>query len=101
MAKEECIEQWNKTGGISTLRNRKIFPISEKTPSTPLSKDTNIHTAGHLSKDDTQPSNGTPAQFSPRGDVSYEPPSRVLLMLVVGMSFSTRLYKIAEPPHVW
>lgn len=97
MAKEECIEQWNKTGGISTLRNRKIFPTSEKTPSAPLSKDTNIHATGRLSKDDTQPSNGTPAQFSSRVDVSNE----LLLMLVVGMSFSTRLYKIAEPPHVW
>lgn len=97
MAKEECIEQWNKTGGISTLRNRKICPTSEKTPSAPLSKDTNIHATGRLSKDDTQPSNGTPAQFSSRVDVSNE----LLLMLVVGMSFSTRLYKIAEPPHVW
>ncbi|KAF3844774.1 hypothetical protein F7725_007937 [Dissostichus mawsoni] len=101
MAKEECITQWNKTGDTSTLRNRKIFLTSEKTlqaPSTSLSKDKHSHTAGHLSEDGTQSSNG--AQFSTRGNLSKDPPSRVLLMLLVGLSFSTRLYKITEPPHV-
>ncbi|XP_034077787.1 protein O-mannosyl-transferase 2 [Gymnodraco acuticeps] len=101
MAKEECITQWNKTGDTSTLRNRKICLTSEKTlqaPSTSLSKDKHSHTAGHLSEDDTQSSNG--AQFSTRGNLSKDPPSRVLLMLLVGLSFSTRLYKITEPPHV-
>lgn len=105
MAKEECITQWNKTGDTSTLRNRKTFPLSEKTfqtPSTAVSKDKNSRTGGQLSEDDTQSSNGTSAQFSVRGSLSTnEPPSRVLLMLVVGLSFSTRLYKITEPPHVW
>lgn len=101
MAKEECIEQWNKTGAISSLRKRKPCPTSEKTPNTPLSKDKNIHTTGRLSKDDTQPSNGTAAHLSAKRNVSKEPFNRLLLMLVVGMSFSTRLYKITEPPHVW
>lgn len=95
MAKEEHTTQWNKTGDTSTLRNRKIFP-----PSTHLSKD-NSQTSGHLSEDDTQSSNGTSAQLAARGSVRNEATSRVLLMLVVGLSFSTRLYKIAEPPHVW
>ncbi|KAA8582270.1 hypothetical protein FQN60_009010 [Etheostoma spectabile] len=98
MAKEECITQWNKTGDTSTLRNRKIFPTSEKTlqsPFTPLSKDKNNQTAGH-----TQCSNGTSAPCLARENVSKDPPTRVLLMLVVGLSFSTRLYKITEPPHV-
>ncbi len=101
MAKEECTTQWNKTGGTSALRNRKTFPTSENTPSSPLSKDADSQTAGLLSEGDTQSSNGTSAQFSARGKVSNEPASRVLLMLVVGLSFSTRLYKITEPPHVW
>uniref|UniRef100_A0A4W6ERM6 Protein O-mannosyl-transferase 2 n=1 Tax=Lates calcarifer TaxID=8187 RepID=A0A4W6ERM6_LATCA len=104
MAKEECITQWNKTGDTSTLRNRKTFPLSEKTfqtPSTAVSKDKNSRTGGQSSEDDTQSSNGTSAQFSVRGSLgTNEPPSRVLLMLVVGLSFSTRLYKITEPPHV-
>uniref|UniRef100_A0A8C9XH70 Protein O-mannosyl-transferase 2 n=1 Tax=Sander lucioperca TaxID=283035 RepID=A0A8C9XH70_SANLU len=98
MAKEECITQWNKTGDTSTLRNRKIFPTSEKTlqtPSTLLSKDKNSQNAGH-----TQCSNGTSAQLLAREKFSKDPPTRVLLMLVVGLSFSTRLYKITEPPHV-
>ncbi|XP_030298848.1 protein O-mannosyl-transferase 2 [Sparus aurata] len=101
MAKEECISQRNKTAGdTSALRNRKVFPSSEKTPSSPLSKGTHSQTAGHHSEDDAQSSNGTSAQCSTRGNNSEEPPSRVLLMLVVGLSFSTRLYKIADPPHV-
>lgn len=100
MAKEECIAQWNKTGDTSTLRNRRLFPTSEKTPSITLSKDKHSQTAGHLSEDDTQSSNGTSAQLPTREDVRRDPPSRVLLMMVVGLSFSTRLYKITEPPHV-
>uniref|UniRef100_A0A8C9XHF3 Protein O-mannosyl-transferase 2 n=1 Tax=Sander lucioperca TaxID=283035 RepID=A0A8C9XHF3_SANLU len=51
--------------------------------------------AGH-----TQCSNGTSAQLLAREKFSKDPPTRVLLMLVVGLSFSTRLYKITEPPHV-
>lgn len=104
MAKEECATQRNKTGDASTLRNRRTFQPSEKiyqTPSTPVSKDKNCQTAGHLSEDDTRSSNGTSAQFSATERFSNEPPSRVLLVLVVGLSFSTRLYKIMEPPHVW
>uniref|UniRef100_A0A4W6EX21 Protein O-mannosyl-transferase 2 n=1 Tax=Lates calcarifer TaxID=8187 RepID=A0A4W6EX21_LATCA len=101
---QQCITQWNKTGDTSTLRNRKTFPLSEKTfqtPSTAVSKDKNSRTGGQSSEDDTQSSNGTSAQFSVRGSLgTNEPPSRVLLMLVVGLSFSTRLYKITEPPHV-
>lgn len=104
MAKEECTTQRIKSGDTSTLRNRKTFQFEEKTfqtPSTPVSEDKNCQTAGHLSGDDTHSSNGTSAQFSVRGRFSNESPSRVLLMLVVGLSFSTRLYKIAEPAHVW
>lgn len=101
MAKEKCTTQWNKTGDASTLRNRKICPTSEKTPSTPLPKDRNSQTAGHLPGGDTQSSNGTCAQFSAKGNVRSEPPSRVVLLLVLGLSLSTRLYKITEPPHVW
>lgn len=104
MANEEYITQWNNTGGPSALRNRKIFPASEKTfqtQSTALSKDKTSQAAGHLSDDDTQSSNGTSAQCPARGNVNNGPQSRVLLMLVVGLSFSTRLYKITEPAHVW
>lgn len=99
MAKEECTTQRKKSGDTSTLRNRKTLQLSEKTYqtlSTPVSEDKNCQT-----EDDTHSSNGTSAQLSARGRFSTEPPGRGLLALVVGLSFSTRLYKIAEPPHVW
>uniref|UniRef100_A0A3Q3W0E8 Protein O-mannosyl-transferase 2 n=1 Tax=Mola mola TaxID=94237 RepID=A0A3Q3W0E8_MOLML len=86
MAKEECFEQWSKTGDVSTLRKRNVCPPSERTPITPQSEDKNPRTT---SKDDPMSSNGT--------CVSAEPVSRLLLL---GLSFSTRLYKITEPPHV-
>lgn len=106
MAKEECITQCNKTGDTSTLRNRKVCPTPEKTsqaPSSRLSRDKPSQSAGHhLSGGDTQSSNGTSARCPAKEHGNNEAPSRVLLMmLVVGLSFSTRLYKITEPPHVW
>lgn len=94
MAKEECFTQLNTTGDTSALRNRKHFPTSAK-PLLRTSKDKDSPTAGHLPEDVTQSSNGTSGNFS------KDPQSSgVLLMLVVGLSFSTRLYKITEPPHV-
>uniref|UniRef100_A0A3Q1H5A0 Protein O-mannosyl-transferase 2 n=1 Tax=Anabas testudineus TaxID=64144 RepID=A0A3Q1H5A0_ANATE len=102
MAKEECAPQRNKSGDTSTLRNRRTVQPSEKiyqTLSTPASKDNTCRTAGSVAGDDSRSSNGT-SELSSRGRLSDESPSRVLLMLVVGLSFSTRLYKITEPPHV-
>lgn len=102
MAKEECISQWNKTEDSSTLRHRKVFLTPAKTPNvlfTSLSKDKTSQDAGHSSEDDRQSSNGSSSQFSDRGRDEF--PRKVLLILVVGLSFSTRLYKITEPPHVW
>lgn len=93
MAKEE---PWNETGCGSALRNRKICTTSEETPTAHLSKDKDARPF----KDDARSSNGTSAGAAPKGDASHEPPSRVLLMLLVGLSFSTRLHKISEPPHV-
>lgn len=97
MAKEECAEPWNKAGSSSAVRNRKTCPTSEKTVRD-LSKD--IDARPH--QGDAR-SNGTSAGVAPTGDTTHhEPPSRVLLlMLLVGLSFSTRLLKISEPPHVW
>lgn len=100
MAKGECTPKWEKTGDTSALRNRKTYVTPEKsfqTTFTPVSE--NSQTPGHLAGDDTQSSNGPSAQFAARGNA--ESPSKVLLMLVAGLSFSTRLYKITEPPHVW
>lgn len=94
MAKEE---PFNETGGGSAFRNRKICTTSEMTTTAPLSKDKDARSF----KDDARSSNGTSAGAAPKGDASHEPPSRGLLMLLVGLSFSTRLYKISEPPHVW
>uniref|UniRef100_A0A3Q2WZE5 Protein O-mannosyl-transferase 2 n=1 Tax=Haplochromis burtoni TaxID=8153 RepID=A0A3Q2WZE5_HAPBU len=97
MAKAECTPKWNTLA----LRNRKTCPTPEKsfqTTFTPVSKDKNSQTAGHLAGGDTQSSNGPSGQFLARE--SIESPSKVLLMLVAGLSFSTRLYKITEPPHV-
>ncbi|XP_047467872.1 protein O-mannosyl-transferase 2 [Mugil cephalus] len=93
MAKEQCISQRNKTGDSSTLRNRKI-----QASNTPVSKHKNSERAGLLSEDDTKSSNGSSAHFSPSG--KDDSPSKALLLLVVGLSFSTRLYKISEPAHV-
>lgn len=104
MAKEEYTTQRNTPGHSATLRNRKNLQSPEKTHqtlSTPVSEDKDCQSAGHLSQDDAHSSNGTSAQPSARGRVRSESPGGVLLMLVVGLSFSTRLYKIAEPPHVW
>lgn len=101
MAKEECITQCNIARDTSKLRNRKSCPTSEKiqTFQNP-SKNTQ-----HSSEDDSQSSNGTSAHRSNRGrtsNTSEEPSCRLLLLMVVmGLSFSTRLYKITEPPHVW
>uniref|UniRef100_A0A669CN42 Protein O-mannosyl-transferase 2 n=1 Tax=Oreochromis niloticus TaxID=8128 RepID=A0A669CN42_ORENI len=97
MAKAECTPKWNTLA----LRNRKTCPTPEKsfqTTFTPVSKDKNSQTAGLLAGGDTQSSNGPSGQFVARG--SIESPSKVLLMLVAGLSFSTRLYKLTEPPHV-
>uniref|UniRef100_A0A3Q0RGF7 Protein O-mannosyl-transferase 2 n=1 Tax=Amphilophus citrinellus TaxID=61819 RepID=A0A3Q0RGF7_AMPCI len=101
MAKVECTPNWKKTGDTSSLRNRKTCLTAEKsfqTPVTPVSKDKDSQTPGCLTGDDTQSSNGPSAQFVARGNI--ESPSKVLLILVTGLSFSTRLYKITEPPHV-
>lgn len=89
MAKEEYTQKWSKTEENSTIRNRKRVPTS---------KDKTIR---HLSKDDTQSSNGTSAQQFSKGEISYGPSEVVLQMLVMGLSFSTRFYRITEPPHVW
>uniref|UniRef100_A0A667YRY0 Protein O-mannosyl-transferase 2 n=1 Tax=Myripristis murdjan TaxID=586833 RepID=A0A667YRY0_9TELE len=104
MAKGECTTQWSKTEDTcSTLRNRKAFLSSEKQQQDSQPKDgDNSQTAGHSSKDGTQSSNGTSAQWTDRGT---DPPrkethSSVLLLLVTVLSFSTRLYKIMEPAHV-
>lgn len=88
MAKEEHTQQWSKTGENASIRNRKRVPTS---------KDKNTQ---HLSKDDTQSSNGTSAQQFSEGELS-DGLSGVLQMLVTGLSFSTRFYRITEPPHVW
>lgn len=100
MASEECVTQWNKTGDIPALRNRKNIPPSQNLCTT-LSKDKSSQTCGHLSDDETHSSNGTSSKFKARRQLKDESSSRVFLMLVVGLSFSTRLYKITEPPHVW
>lgn len=89
MAKEECTQQWSKTGDSSAIRNRKRVPTS---------KDTNTL---HLSKDDSQSSNGTSVQQLSKGNIPAGPSEVVLQMLLMGLSFSTRFYKITEPPHVW
>lgn len=89
MAKEEYIQQWSKTGENSSIRNRKRVSTS---------KDKNTR---HLSKVDTQSSNGTSVQQFSKGEISDGPSEVVLQMLVMGLSFSTRFYRITEPPHVW
>ncbi|XP_029973507.1 protein O-mannosyl-transferase 2 [Salarias fasciatus] len=99
MAKEECDTQWNKAGGNSAIRNRKICPSSEKSQRIPpFTPDRHRQSSGALPGGDTPSSNGSSSQLSDRQD--HESSSKMLLMLVVGLSFSTRLYRIAEPAHV-
>uniref|UniRef100_A0A8C2ZVE4 Protein O-mannosyl-transferase 2 n=1 Tax=Cyclopterus lumpus TaxID=8103 RepID=A0A8C2ZVE4_CYCLU len=87
----------NSYRDTSTLRHRRTVPTSSETLQT-LSEDRRSQTA---ELDDTQSSNGTSAHFSPGGHFSQDPQSsRVVLMLVAGLCFATRLYKITEPPHV-
>lgn len=89
MAKEESTQQWSKTGDNSTIRNRKRVPTSKD------------KITRHLSNDDTPSSNGTSAQQFSKGEASDGPSEVVLQMLVMGLSLSTRFYKITQPPHVW
>uniref|UniRef100_A0A3P9K8N8 Protein O-mannosyl-transferase 2 n=1 Tax=Oryzias latipes TaxID=8090 RepID=A0A3P9K8N8_ORYLA len=89
MDKADCPSQ-NKTKDFSTLRNRKICASKAQQSSFSLvSKHKNVQPAEML-KDGTQ-------LPSPPG---HEPRNKTLLILVVVLSFSTRFYKLAEPPHV-
>uniref|UniRef100_A0A3P9H9U0 Protein O-mannosyl-transferase 2 n=1 Tax=Oryzias latipes TaxID=8090 RepID=A0A3P9H9U0_ORYLA len=89
MDKADCPSQ-NKTKDFSTLRNRKICASKAQQSSfSLLSKHKNVQPA-EMSKDGTQ-------LPSPPG---HEPRNKTLLILVVVLSFSTRFYKLAEPPHV-
>uniref|UniRef100_A0AAQ4PD29 Protein O-mannosyl-transferase 2 n=1 Tax=Gasterosteus aculeatus aculeatus TaxID=481459 RepID=A0AAQ4PD29_GASAC len=54
--------------------------------------------AAHLPEGDPRSVDGASARPPAGGDASKGPSG--LLMLVVVLSFSTRLYKITEPPHV-
>ncbi|KAF7201947.1 protein O-mannosyl-transferase 2 [Nothobranchius furzeri] len=96
MAKEECLSQRIKLRDTYTLRNRKIYQSSEQIEQSTGSKGKKSQTT--LSKDKNQFSNGSTAPFPTRGSGGF--PRKVVLMLVVGLSFATRLYKITEPSHV-
>ncbi|CAN9502212.1 unnamed protein product [Ophioblennius macclurei] len=101
MAKEECDSQWKKSGDHSAIRNRNICVTSEKTQKKPsFNQDNNKHTSGNPSggDSDTLSSNGSSSHLSERHDDGSS--SKMLLMLLVGLSFSTRLYNITEPAHV-
>lgn len=93
MEKEECISQCHKTRDSSTLRNRKVFPSPEQTHQSPITPESKIK------QDDTSCSNGSSGDYSARASV--DSPNQLLLIVVTGLSFATRLYKITEPPHVW
>lgn len=88
MAKEGRAEPWNTTGSSSAVRNRKTWPTLEKTPEAEDEDASPLH-------------GGTSVGVAPKGDTRHEAPGKVPLMLLVGLCFSTRLYKISEPPHVW
>ncbi|KAM9707683.1 protein O-mannosyl-transferase 2 [Menidia menidia] len=100
MAQEECTSQRKETNTV-TLRNRKIHSSaaqSNQSQITPVSKDKISRNSGCLSNEDTGSSDGSSPEFVGRGSNGFH--SKLLLVLVMGLSFSTRLYKIAEPPHV-
>uniref|UniRef100_A0AAY5KMW3 Protein O-mannosyl-transferase 2 n=1 Tax=Esox lucius TaxID=8010 RepID=A0AAY5KMW3_ESOLU len=102
MAKKECVTKCK--GESSMLRNRRgelqigepKSPVSTHHESTQDSSKDN-----RLSEGDDQSSNGTLAQYdhnvySPNNETQ----STVYFLVVVLLSFSTRFYKIKEPPHV-
>ncbi|KAM9788125.1 protein O-mannosyl-transferase 2 [Syngnathus typhle] len=80
--------------GDTSIRHRKNFQAS-----TPQSIDKNSNKDGHLTEDDSRQTNGSHFRKR-RSSTSDESTSRGLLLLVAGLSFSTRLYNIKEPPHV-
>ncbi|XP_057714566.1 protein O-mannosyl-transferase 2 [Corythoichthys intestinalis] len=79
--------------GDSSIRNRKTLLAAAA-----LSTDKNPNEDGHLTEGDSLQSNGR--NHRRRSSTSDESNSRGLLFLVAGLAFSTRLYKIKEPPHV-
>ncbi|XP_015249567.1 PREDICTED: protein O-mannosyl-transferase 2 [Cyprinodon variegatus] len=93
MAKEECVSLWHNARETSSVRNRKVSPSAEQTHQSvtaPVSK--------NKQGDQTPSSNGSPADLSAR--TRADSPNILLLILVTGLSFATRLYKITDPPHV-
>ncbi|XP_068194820.1 protein O-mannosyl-transferase 2 isoform X5 [Antennarius striatus] len=96
----ESMKQWSTTDDTPKVRQRNIRSTGERKASTTLLKDKNCQTTGLVSKDDPRSSNGTCGRSAAGGRVGGDPAGVLLLMLVMGMSFSTRFYKISEPPHV-
>lgn len=101
MAEEKCVIQGKYPMDMSSLRHRKNIPNlgQEQNSTTHLSKKRKT-----LTEDNTQPLNGRStlcSGFNKTHEDTSNPPSKVLLPLVVGFSLSTRLYKITQPPHVW
>ncbi|XP_020775426.1 protein O-mannosyl-transferase 2 [Boleophthalmus pectinirostris] len=84
---EECTTLSKNQMDNTSLRLRKHTTILKQNPATHFK-----------TRDDTLSSNGISGGCSDlyRGQTS----SKVLLPMVAGISFSTRMYKILEPPHV-
>ncbi|XP_062325930.1 protein O-mannosyl-transferase 2 [Osmerus eperlanus] len=108
MAKEECVAQSNRSEESSTLRHRRANLKTETQNSRTLSHNEMSKPNVEDSDDDTDPqddsqsANGTSRQsFNSEIYPPYtETHSTVPLLVVLLLSFSTRLYKITEPPHV-
>uniref|UniRef100_A0A8C5FP09 Protein O-mannosyl-transferase 2 n=1 Tax=Gadus morhua TaxID=8049 RepID=A0A8C5FP09_GADMO len=85
---------------LTALRQRKTCLISEnkRTLHTPLPE---AQSNRLENEDDKQASNGTSCwterSITPPG---AQPPNTILVLLVLGLSFATRFYKLAEPPHI-
>ncbi|XP_061552168.1 protein O-mannosyl-transferase 2 [Phycodurus eques] len=94
MEKEQCSTQYHIAGDTS-IRNRKTFQSS-----TTQSNDKKNNKDGHLTEEDSQQTNGSFYRSKRRRSTSDEFTRRGLLLLVAGLSFATRLYKIKEPAHV-
>ena len=86
---------------LTALRQRKTSLISEnkQTLHTPLPEDQSDRLEN---EDDKQSSNGTSC-WTERSITppDAQPPNTLLVLLVLGLSVSTRFYKLAEPPHIW
>ncbi|XP_053700812.1 protein O-mannosyl-transferase 2 [Synchiropus splendidus] len=85
---------------ISKLRHRKPHVDTSESPHSQHQSSVNDANAKLLSEDAGVSSNGTHSQKTTRGKGGAAPNKALLMLMVAGLSFATRFYRLSEPPHV-